>query len=216
MASRNLPMFTLVAALSSAALIGCSSGGTNPLPTFGCTQNCTQPPADSGAPSNGMDSGSMPVGMDSGSGVPDAMMTTQNATWADGHQISSSVAIAAGVTITIAPGAKVTVANGATIVVNGTLTASSATPTHASLSGSSWGGIVVASGGTLSLDGVDITGASTALHTQGGNGTSTYNDSTITGAATPFQVDVGSQLSTTHGTVAGTLGSSTIDGTLTA
>lgn len=119
-------------------------------------------------------------------------------------------------TVTIAPGATVTVAANATINVAGTLTASSATGTHAKLTGTGWTGISVASGGTLTLDGVDITGASSPLATLAGATKAEYDDGTITGAAAPFNVAKATTLGTMHATVTGTLGSSSISGSLVA
>jgi hypothetical protein len=125
------------------------------------------------------------------------------------------VTIASGVTVTIAPGATVTVMAGSTIAVAGTLTASSAT-THAKLTGTGWTALSVASGGTLTLDGVDITGAATALQTQVGAVKAEYDAGTITGAATPFDLAKGTTLGTKNATVTGTLGTSRIAGSLVA
>jgi hypothetical protein len=200
------------------ALAGCSSSTTNTLPDLGCS-NCTPPPSgDGGNPGNpGADGGS---GSDTSSAadsppVPDATTTTQNDTWADGKNIAAPVIIAKGITVTISPGAKVTLAQNITITVDGTLTASSAS-SHASLSGTGWGGIIVGSGGTLTLDGVDITDATTAIETQSGDTSATYNDGTITGATTPFLLDTGSTFSTTKAVVTGTKGNSHISGAFTA
>jgi hypothetical protein len=125
------------------------------------------------------------------------------------------VTIAPGVTVTIAPGATVNVAAGSTISVAGTLTASSAT-THAKLTGTSWTALSVASGGTLTLDGVDITGAATGLQTLAGAVKAEYDDGTITGAATPFDVAKATTLGLKNATVTGTLGTSRIAGALVA
>src|ERR1019366_9835992 len=102
------------------------------------------------------------------------------------------------------------------IQVGGTLTASSATGTHAKLTGSGWTGISVASGGTLALDGVDITGATTALATLTGATNAEYDDGTITGASTPFNIAKGTTLGTKHANVTGTLGPSGIAGSFVA
>jgi hypothetical protein len=128
----------------------------------------------------------------------------------------SNVTIAAGDTVTIAPGAKITVAAGVTVTVAGTLTASSATPTHAALTGSGWTGIVVASGGTLTLDGVDVSGAQTALDVQGGNAQAEYDNGTIDGATVPFDVEGGGSLTTTGVTVTNTQGGSQVAGSFKA
>jgi hypothetical protein len=129
------------------------------------------------------------------------MMMSQDATWNDGEQIQQSVVIAAGVTVTIAPGATVTLAAGASITVLGTLTGSSMTGSHAVLtapSSGTWAGIVVGSGGTLSLEGVDLTNAVTGIEAQGGDSAATYNGGTITGAQMPFRLDTGSTLYLTY------------------
>jgi hypothetical protein len=110
----------------------------------------------------------------------------------------------------------VTVAANAAITVQGTLTASSATPTHAKLTGTSWTGIVVGSGGTLTLDGVDITNATTALQTSAGAVKAEYDDGTITASGTPFNLAKGTALGTKHATVTGTKGASQIAGSFTA
>jgi hypothetical protein len=129
--------------------------------------------------------------------------------------ITSNVTIASGVTVTIAPGATVTVAAGSTISIAGTLTGSSAT-THAKLTGTGWTALSVASGGTLTFTGVDITGAGTALETQAGALKAEYDEGTITGAATPFNVAKATTLGTKNATVTGTLGTSRIAGALVA
>jgi hypothetical protein len=118
--------------------------------------------------------------------------------------------------VTIAPGATITLGTGVSIAIAGTLTASSATGTHAKLTGTSWTGLVVNTGGTLTLDGVDITGASTALQTNAGASKAEYDDGTITGASSPFNVGTGSTLGTKHATVTGTKGSSQVAGDLVA
>jgi hypothetical protein len=120
----------------------------------------------------------------------------------------------AGDTVTIDPGATINVGAGVTITVLGTLTASSET-THAKLTGSSWVGIVVGGGGTLSLDGVDITGASAALDIQS-TGTAEYDHGTITGSAATFNVEKGGTLTTKNAAFAEVTGTSSISGSFTA
>jgi hypothetical protein len=142
--------------------------------------------------------------------------TTGATTWSDGQQLTSSITIAAGDVVTIAPGATITVAANAIITVAGTLTASSASPTHAKLTGTGWTGIVVASGGTLSLDGVDIAGASAALDVQGGAAKAEYDDGTIDGSSFPFDVEKGAALTTAHATVTTAMGGSQVSGAFTA
>src|SRR5262249_31574645 len=113
----------------------------------------------------------------------DASSTDQNETWSDGKVIDGSVSIASGVTVTIAPGAKITIAAGASIVVKGTLSTSSS-GSHAVLGdgNAKWGGIVVASGGTLALDGVDLKKA--GVRVQGGNADAKLTNASIDGVAT--------------------------------
>jgi hypothetical protein len=137
-------------------------------------------------------------------------------TWSDGLQLGFSVTIGAGNVVTLAPGATITVAANATITVAGTLTASSSAPTHAKLTGIGWNGIVVASGGTLTLDGVDVVGAKAALDVQGGAAKAEYADGTIDGSPLPFDVEKGGALTTARAKVTNAMGGSTVSGALTA
>jgi len=148
----------------------------------------------------------------SGSGAP---AEGGGNTWTGGQRLSGSVAIAAGNTVTIAPGATIGVEAGTTITVAGTLTASSVSATHAKIAGTGWTGIVVAPGGVLSLDGVDVAGASTALDVQKG-AIAEYDDGNIDGAAMPFDVEAGGALTTRRSTVTRTQGTSQIAGAFTA
>ena len=148
----------------------------------------------------------------SGSGV---LGDVGGTTWTDGQRLSGSVAIAAGTAVSVAPGAAIGVEAGTTITVAGTLTAHSASATHAKIAGSGWAGIVVAPGGVLSLDGVDIAGASTALDVQRG-AKAEYDDGTIDGAAMPFDVEAGGALTTRRSTVTHAQGASQIAGAFTA
>ncbi len=163
-----------------------------------------------GGGGGGADSGTVNPGNDAG-GVT---MTTDE-TWASGKMLTTSVTIAAGVTVTIAPGAVVTASSGVTITVLGTLKAASQT-THAKITGTTWGGIAVGAGGTLSLTGVDLENAMTALATTGANMAATYDYGLITAASAPFNVGVGGKLSTSHSHVAGTKGMSSVGGSFTA
>jgi hypothetical protein len=117
--------------------------------------------------------------------------------------------------MTVAPGATIAVATGTTITVVGTLAARSASPTHAKLTGSGWNGIVVAGGGTLLFDGVDLVGASTALDIQKG-AKAEYDDGNIDASAMPFNVEAGGILTTQRSTVTRTQGGSQVAGTFTA
>jgi hypothetical protein len=128
--------------------------------------------------------------------------------------LATNITIPAGTTVTIAPGATVDVGAGVTITVAGTLSAAAAS-NHASLTGASWIGIVVVSGGALQLDGVDITGASAALDVQGG-GTAEYDDGTIHESAASFAVAKGGTLGMKHSTLAAAAGTCSVAGSFTA
>jgi hypothetical protein len=140
---------------------------------------------------------------------------TADETWQTGKMLTGTVTIAPSVTITIAPGAVVTLDATAKIVVQGTLKASSQA-THAKLTGASWGGVEVASGGTLSLVGVDVENATTALAVDAGNASAEYDSGTITASSTPFSVAANGKLTTAHAHVAGSKGTSSVAGSLTA
>jgi hypothetical protein len=162
----------------------------------------------------------MAVGCTSGDGAPSspggATTITKDETWAAGKQIAGAVLIAPGATVTIEPSAIVTLADGATITVGGSLKSASPGTAHAKLTGGAWGGIVVESGGTLSLDGVDMQGPATAIVARGGDAEATFANGTITAPGTPFKIDVGGKLSFSHATIAGSRGTSTVGGALTA
>lgn len=133
---------------------------------------------------------------------PPAGTTIGDETWSDGKQIASNITIGAGKTVVISPGAKITVAAGVAITVQGTLRATTSA-THASIvgpAGGSWTGLVVASGGTLTADSLDITGATKALWTLNGNTDATFANGAIT-ADTPFTMEAGSKLSISKSTV---------------
>jgi hypothetical protein len=171
---------------------------------------------DSGPGTTTGDSGTT-ANPDSGMGATSTI--SASTTWTGAVAIGMSTTIAAGVTVTVASGATVSFATGATLTIDGTLTSGMAAGATLSGTGSgTWGGLVVGSGGTLSVDGVAITNATTAIETQAGDTAATYDDATITGASTPFKVDKGSTLSVTHATVAGSVapGTSAILGAFTA
>ena len=173
---------------------GASTGGSTPAPT----------PSSTGTPTPAPTSTGTPPAMGGGG------TTVDTETWSDGKQITASIDIAAGATVTIDPGATVTVSSGVTITVHGSLEAS-AKAKHATLTGTGWTGIVVASGGTLALTGVDITGA--GIETQSGEAAAAYDYGTITGGA--FSIDKGSTFTTDHAAVVQG-GGSTVAGTITA
>ena len=191
-----------------------SSGGGSSSGSNG-TETPDASPVNGGSGSSGSGSGSSSGGGASSSSSSGAALPPGEV-WGASKQLSGSVQIAAGDTVTIAPGATIAVAAGTTITVAGTLNASSATPTHAKLMGSGWKGVVVASGGTLALDGVDIAGASTALDVKSGATKAEYDDGNIDGATMPFNVEAGGALSTRGATVTGTKGGSQVSGSFTA
>src|SRR5882757_8907051 len=106
---------------------------------------------------------------DTDAGSDAGMVTTEagTETWEDGKTISSDVLIPSGATVTIAPGATVTMGDNVLIRVEGSLVCASASGTHATLTGSAWQGIQVATHGVVTLDGLDLTNASTALDVSG-------------------------------------------------
>ena len=139
-------------------------------------------------------------------------------TWTDGKMIPANVDIdiASGAKVQIAPGAMISVAPGASITVHGSLAAASKDD-HVKLSGSNWKGIVVAGGGSLALQGVDIEGAKVAIQVNAGNVAAAYDYGTITGGS--FKVDANATLTTDHAAfkqggfsfVSGTLNASFLD-----
>jgi hypothetical protein len=126
----------------------------------------------------------------------------------DGAQLTASLDIPAGMTVTIPPGARITAAPGVTITVSGILSIAAAT-NHARIGMAApptdptqdWGGIVIATGGQLDADGLDLADAATALEVQGDSMSSRYDDGTISDAQVPFKVDTGARLDTAHAAV---------------
>ncbi len=144
---------------------------------------------------------------------PPAGKSIGDETWSDGKTLDGNVTVAAGATVTIAPGATITVVNGAAITVKGKLTVASSA-THAKLTGTTWTGLVIASGGTLDADGLDITNADSAIWTETGNADAKLSNGSIDGA-TPFKMEAGSKLSIVKTKVKATSGSA-MAGTFTA
>lgn len=162
------------------------------------------------------------VGTDSGVPAPDASddsqtdasTVTQSVTWTDGTMVSDSVLVPEGATITIAPGATVTFAKGVTVTVEGSLVGSSAQPAHAKLGGTGWGGIIVSKSGTLTLDGVDISGAKNAIDDTS-SAAAKYDNGTIT-SSVPFTIAKGAALSTSHATIVKPTDMTVVQGSFTA
>jgi hypothetical protein len=118
-------------------------------------------------------------------------------------------------TVTIAPGATIHAVDGITITVKGTL--KSAPGAKASItSDTTWTGILVAPGGTVQLDGVDLDNAVAPLDVQGGAASATFANAAIHAASSPFVVEAGGKLGVSHVTVAGTKAISHVQGELDA
>lgn len=194
---------------------GASSGGSTSSSSGGSSSGASSSGSSGGSSSSGASSSGASSGGSTSSSGGSSTTITSNTTWTDGTTLAGSVTIASGATVTIAPGATVNVAANAAITVQGTLTASSAT-THAKLTSTAWTGLVVDSGGTLTLDGVDLVNAATALQTNTGAVKAEYDDGTITASGGPFNIAKGTTLGTKHATVTGTKGASRIAGSLVA
>lgn len=206
---RQSSLASLAALVIAVAAVGCSSAEPQPLTnrkTTG-TKTPTTAPTTPGTDDLPAPAPATPAP------TPGAEIGTE--TWADGKQLAASVTIKAGATVDIAPGATVTAGTGVSITVRGTLSVK-ASASHAKLGGANWKGIVIASGGTLNIDGLDITNAEIGMWTQAGNLDAVMLNSSITNAATPFKMEPGSKLTVTKSTVAKSTGQSNIAGTFTA
>ena len=179
--------------IASLALVACFSNTTNPVDDAGSDAGST----DSSKP-------------DTGNPVVEAGTET----WQDGKTINADVVIPSGATVTIAPGATITIGTSVTIRVEGALVCASGSGTHATMTGTSWQGIQVAVHGVVTLDGLDVTNATTALDISG-DGKNTYDHGVITNA-TPFVLATASALSTTGSKVVKAAGITQVSGSLTA
>jgi hypothetical protein len=203
------------ALLLAATVVGCSASG----PSGNAPGERTQKPVvggagpDASAPGTSFAGGSPSCPGDAGPAASRAI------TWVDGTSHVSGVIIASGMTVVIAPGAAIGMGATAGITVQGTLIAHSACGPHAQLTwpagAASTSGIVVTSGGTLVLDGVDVTGANAALTVLGG-ADAEYDHARIDGATAPFTVAPGGILKTTGAAVINAQGASSISGALVA
>ena len=203
---RSLPC-SFAALLVALAAVGCSSADpvplkkastTKPAPTTGTDDPVNDIPAP--APAQPAPAAGTEIGTE---------------TWKDGKQLPVSVSIKAGAIVDIEAGATVTAASGVAITVNGTLRVTTGA-THAKLGGKNWKGIVIAKGGTLTVDGLDISDAEIGMWTMAGNADATMANSTITNAATPFKMEPTSKLSISKSKVVKATGQSTIAGTFVA
>jgi hypothetical protein len=197
---------------SSSGGSGSSGGASSGSPSGGSGSGGT---STAGSGSGSTTSGSSGTGSSGGtassSGSSSGSAVSASTTWADGMTISEATTIPAGVTVAIANGATITVSAGVAITVEGALTATAGTP-HAIMTGSGWKGIVIPSGGTITADSLDITGAHTPMDV---SGTVTYDNGTITAPTVPLLVETSGSLSMTGSTITGSLGSSSINGALT-
>jgi hypothetical protein len=124
--------------------------------------------------------------------APDPGTSVGTEKWENGKKIDANVTISKDAIVEIAPGAVITVAANAAITIKGTLKIASVAA-HAKLVGTKWTGLVVAQGGTLASDGLEIEGAESALWTQTGNLAAKFANGAIT-ATTPFKMEAGSKL----------------------
>lgn len=199
----------LAAVLVAVLAVGCASADPTPLP-MNKRPTTTKPPA--GETQNPNDDLPAPA---PATPPPAAGTEIGTETWKDGKQLPASVTIKEGATVDIDPGATVTAASGVAITVKGTLSVK-ATASHAKLGGKNWKGIVVASGGTLVVEGLDISDAESGVWTMTGNTGASFVDSSIANAATPFKMEPGSKLTFTKSKVVKATGASIIAGTFTA
>lgn len=212
------------AAISTLALAACSSdvqgpsGGGTPGAGGSSSGHSSGTSGASGGSSSGTTSGGTSSGASgttsggSSSGGSSSGNPVNTETWADGKTITANVDIVKGATVTVAPGAKITVSAGVTITVHGALTAA-AKASHAKLTGTGWTGIVVATGGSMTLAGVDLENSTSGIHVNGNNVAAEYDYGTMTGGM--FTVDVGGTFKTDHAAVVKG-GSSAVNGAFTA
>ncbi len=137
---------------------------------------------------------------------------TADAKWST-QSLKGNVVVAAGVTLTINPGATITCAKGATITVLGTLKVA-AKDNHAKLTCASWQGVVIAKGGTLDAEGLEIENADTGLRTNDGNAAGRFDYGAVRATASPWVLEANSKLSADHSTFEAT-GQSEIYGAFT-
>jgi hypothetical protein len=131
---------------------------------------------------------------------------------------ADSVEIPAGTTRTIARGARLTAGKGATLTVRGRLvvTGGGNARIGPAVAGDTWGGLIVASGGALDVEGLDLEDADTALSVETGATGASFAGGTITRALHPFDVARGATLGLRGATVLEAKDSSGVSGTLEA
>lgn len=146
------------------------------------------------------------------SGPAPSAPTVSGTTWADGAALRGTVTVPAGTTVTLAPGAHLAAAQGAKVVVAGTLLA----PRGATLSGSGWDGITVASGGSVQLTDVALSGATNGLTTEAGARPSTLSGGSFHDVGYPLSIAAGTSLTVRDLDVKGVDGVSDVKGVLVA
>jgi hypothetical protein len=146
-------------------------------------------------------------------------VVSSNETWDSSKQLTTSVVIAPHAVVTIAPGATIHAAEGVGVTVRGTLTSAGGAQSAiaSDTATTTWLGVLVDTGGTLSLNGVDLTNTSvSAIAVNAGSVSASYDNGTIGASAEPFSVQAGAKLTTSHATVKGALGTTRISGELDA
>jgi hypothetical protein len=116
-------------------------------------------------------------------------------TWSGNVRLLSTVTIYAGATVTIEPGTTVSCSANTSIIVEGGLKKSGGT--RAKIACASWIGIIVAKGGRIDVEGIEVENADTALEVTKEVAEAKVKDATLTGA-TPFTVLAGSTLTLTQ------------------
>ena len=165
----------------------------------------------SGAPGAGASGTPAPGGSQAGA---DGVIAA-DVTWSGDVHLTQSVTIAAGARVTITPGTTITCDGGVAVAVRGALE-SAGSGARSLFVSEAWSGIVVAQGGSLALDGVDIENARAAIEVQTGAASARYDRGTIRASKAPFTVDAGAALTTAHSAVFAPLGPSHVVGALTA
>lgn len=207
---RSIVLSSLLGLLTIASVSTLAGCAAEPAPTIGSgsKRTPTKPPAETNDDIPASDLGPAPAPTP----APSTGTEIGSETWKDGKQLTGSVTIKPGATVDIDPGASVTVATDAAITVKGTLSVK-AGATHAKLGGKNWKGIVVASGGSLVVDGLDITDAENGVWTMAGNTDAKLTNGIITNAQAPFKMEPGSTLTVLKTNVVKATGASLIAGT---
>jgi len=119
----------------------------------------------------------------------------QNDVWKNGVELNGVVSIYPGATVEIAPGATVKCTPGTKILVAGVL--KKAAGARSRITCADWTGIVVAQGGVVDFDGMDVDNASVPIETTEGAGDSILQNSTLKSSLKPFLVGKKSKLTLT-------------------